>query len=156
MEGAGGGRRVMLFRRVVDCFWMNLQLAFRQVFEENSLEKLSKKLYVDNGLEEVQNALTEHLPAKVHEEEMKGTPAFIDLCLKATEINKHLSDIQKLTAQLEKCWMECCSDENSEKQKPKLIEETKRLIKVMEKIAVLLKIPLLFRSAPFKVLGTAE
>jgi hypothetical protein len=119
---------------------LNLRKAFQEVFKENSSKKLAKKLYVQNWIEEVLNALTEHLPAKVHEE-MKGTPAFIDLCQKAAEINKHLSDIQKLGAQFEKCWEKCCSDEKSEKQKPLLIEESKRLIKVMGKIVVLLTIP---------------
>ena len=116
---------------------LNLWMAFQEVFKENR----KKELNIKNWIEEVQNALTEHLPGKVHEEEMKGTPAFIDLCLKATEINKHFSDIQKLIAQFKKCWMPCCADENSEKQKLLLIEETQRLIKVMGEIAVLLNIP---------------
>jgi uncharacterized protein YdiU (UPF0061 family) len=91
-----------------------LQRAFRQVFKENSLENLAKELGMETGLEEVLNALTEHLPAKLQEEEMKGTPAFIDLCQKATEISKHLSDILKLIDQFEKCWSNRYSYQNLE------------------------------------------
>ena len=108
---------------------MVLTFAFEEVFKENS-----KKLYIRNWIEEVQNELIE----LENEKDIKGTPAFIDLCQKATKINKDLLDIKKFETKFEKC----CSDPDlTDEQKISLIEEIKILVKVMGDIAVCLNIP---------------
>ena len=102
----------------------------------------SKKIWI----KEVQKALTKHSSAKVQKKE---NPAFKLLCQNATEINKHLTDIQTISYKLIKNDdSEEDSDEDlhedldidkDEEDKKSLIEEIKRLVKVMGDIAVHLK-----------------
>ena len=112
-----------------------------------------------NWIKQVQKTLTKHTSANVHQKE---NPAFKLLCLKATELNKHLTDIQ---AFLDKISKETSSDEdsdedsdehldedsnedmdedlnvdNAEKEKLSLMEEVKRLVEVMGDIAADLKV----------------
>ena len=103
-----------------------------------------------NWIEEVQKALTKHSSAKVQKKE---NPAFKLLCQNATEINKHLTDIQTISYKLsQNDDSEEDSEEDSdedlhedldidkdEEDKKSLIEEIKRLVKVMGDIAVHLK-----------------
>ena len=109
-----------------------------------------KVLKKKNWIKEVQKALTKHSSAKVQKKE---NPAFKLLCQNATEINEHLTDIQTISYKLNlNDYSEDDSDEDSdedlhedlnldkdEEDKKSLIEEIKRLVKVMEDIAVHLK-----------------
>ena len=90
---------------------------------------------------------------KKFKRQKKEKPAFKLLCQNATEINKHLTDIQTISYKLNlNDYSEDDSDEDSdedlhedfdidkdEEDKKSLIEEIKRLVKVMGDIAVHLK-----------------
>jgi hypothetical protein len=116
-------------------------------FFKTNVKELKRK----DWIKEVQKALTKHSSAKVQKKE---NPAFNLLCQNATEINKHLTDIQTVHHKLNpKEDSSDDSDEDSdedlhedldvdkdEEDKKSLIEEIKRLVKVMGDIAVNLKV----------------
>jgi len=113
-----------------------LEYAFMDIFEENQMVWNKK-----DWIKRVHKVLAKRPSAEVLEKE---TPAFKFLRQNATEINKHLSDIQKLYDQLNK---DDSSDEDSDEEfdeekasKKMLMEEVKRLVKVMGDLAADLKL----------------